>query len=512
MSLQSNNHVSKKKRTKYTTRACDYCKQRHLKCNGDVPCAQCSKRQINCAYTQKNVKRGPKPKKSVDENQRMSEKMVDVESATKLRGELDRYKMMLQEWEQKYFELLKNNQPKNCFAIPELSKELIMQVYQLYIDKVFPVFPHSFKTSSALCFQVIKKLAMNTFVLELGDTIQYLVHCIIFAHGLRINGNQDLSSLFIVKAESYIQYLFNNPRITEIPNQFLSVFANDLISCLYLFSYYKVQSGEFDIGRQALYYAYNILNMYVNEVNPSISHRIYANMAGMARSTIDMTHWIDNAHLLGIDANTPINRVYSSLLFCSPSLLRDPKNKPLPSNIYVPDVHNLSQEDLMLYQRMLIEFDETEEIIMKTESGSCTQNDVILTDYINSFKMIIYGCRALVLTQCSCIDQAIVCAETSIKYACSLKKQATFFSMALGLSYALLVCKCIGNNELLNMGYPILESYKDIYPLIKDILIILQEKDEKVDQAEQSKLPDWEAEPNSNINNTIVPVALEEKI
>jgi hypothetical protein len=505
MSLQSNNHVSKKKRTKYTTRACDYCKQRHLKCNGDIPCAQCSKRQINCAYTQKNVKRGPKPKKSVEDSLRMNDKvMVDAETSEKFKIELERYKALLQEWEHKYFELLKSNQPKSSVAIPDLGKDLIVQVYQIYVDKMFPVFPHQFKTSSALCFQVIKKLSMNSFILELGDTIQYLVHCIIFAHGLRLNGNPDLSNLFILKAESYIQYLFNNPKFIEIPSHFLSAFANDIISCLYLFSYYKVQSGEFDVARQTLYYAYNILNMYVNEVNPCISHRIYANMAGMARSTIDMTHWIDNAHLLGMEANTPINRVYSSLLFCSPSLLRDPKNKPLPSNIYVPDVQNLSQEDLMLYQRMLIEFDETEEIIMKTE-GNCESNP-ILNDYINSFKMIIYGCRALVLTQCACIDQAIVCAESSIKFACSLKKQASFFSMALGLSYALLVCKCIGNNELLNMGFPILESYKDMYPLIKDVIIILQEKDET------QKLPDWEAEPNSIIHNIVTPAIQEDNI
>jgi hypothetical protein len=499
MSLQSNNHLaSKKKRTKYTTRACDYCKQRHLKCNGDVPCSQCSKRQINCTYTQKNVKRGPKPKKTVEDSLRMSDKvMVDVESAAKFRGELDRYKMMLQEWEHKYFELLKSNQPKSSVAIPDLGKDLIMQVYQTYIDKVFPVFPHQFKTSSALCFQVIKKLSMNSFVMELSDTIQYLVHCVIFAHGLRLNGNQDLSNLFILKAESYIQYLFNNPRVVEIPNQFLSVFANDLIACLYLFNYYKVQSGEFDVARQTLYYAYNILNMYVNEVNPCISHRIYANMAGMARSTIDMTHWIDNAHLLGIEANTPINRVYSSLLFCSPSLLRDSKNKPLPSNIYVPDVQSLSQEDLMLYQRMLIEFDETEEIIIKTE-GNCEGNPV-LNDYLTSFKMIIYGCRALVLTQCAFIDQALTCAESAIKFAVQLKRQANYFSMALGLSYALLVCKCIGNTELINIGFPILESYKDTYPLIKEIISILQENEKDTKFISH----DWESAESNNIHNHI---------
>jgi hypothetical protein len=48
---------------RYTTRACDFCKARHLRCDGQDICFQCKKRNQLCNYTQKNVKRGPKPKK-----------------------------------------------------------------------------------------------------------------------------------------------------------------------------------------------------------------------------------------------------------------------------------------------------------------------------------------------------------------------------------------------------------------------------------------------------------------
>lgn len=47
---------------KYTTQACDFCKQRHLRCNGEIPCQQCLKRNQSCQFTQVNYKRGPKPR------------------------------------------------------------------------------------------------------------------------------------------------------------------------------------------------------------------------------------------------------------------------------------------------------------------------------------------------------------------------------------------------------------------------------------------------------------------
>jgi len=43
------------------TQACDFCKRRHMKCDGNHPCSQCHKRQQECLYSQRK-KRGPKPK------------------------------------------------------------------------------------------------------------------------------------------------------------------------------------------------------------------------------------------------------------------------------------------------------------------------------------------------------------------------------------------------------------------------------------------------------------------
>src|SRR2546430_2510876 len=48
---------------RYITHACDFCKQRHLRCDGTQPCMQCLNRRVTCEYSKRNVKRGPKPKK-----------------------------------------------------------------------------------------------------------------------------------------------------------------------------------------------------------------------------------------------------------------------------------------------------------------------------------------------------------------------------------------------------------------------------------------------------------------
>jgi len=293
----------------------------------------------------------------------------------------------------------------------------------------------------------------------------------VFAHGFRLMRNEPLASHYIIKADEYIHILFHSPLALGMPHQFYSNNIDNLISCLCLVGTFRIESGDFNMARQLYLQAFNILNMHVNDVNPEISHRVYANLSGMSRSTSDMSHWVDNAHLLGNEAGTSINRVHLSILYCSPSMLRDPKNKPLPPHLYIPEENTLRENDSVLYGRMLIEFDDTEEVINQEEAKR--ENDAVYLDYITSYKMIVYGCRSLVLAQCGCKDQALLCAEKSIHYAKNLKHHATYFAMTLGLAYALQVCKCLGNTILSNDGMVILESYRGFYPVVNEIINIL---------------------------------------
>lgn len=45
--------------------SCNFCKQRHIRCDGKIPCGQCVKRNLGCQYGLR-AKTGPKPKASAD--------------------------------------------------------------------------------------------------------------------------------------------------------------------------------------------------------------------------------------------------------------------------------------------------------------------------------------------------------------------------------------------------------------------------------------------------------------
>ncbi|OKP12230.1 hypothetical protein PENSUB_1966 [Penicillium subrubescens] len=42
----------RKKRRKYIARACNECKRRKIKCNGQAPCHRCGRQQIECVYVE----------------------------------------------------------------------------------------------------------------------------------------------------------------------------------------------------------------------------------------------------------------------------------------------------------------------------------------------------------------------------------------------------------------------------------------------------------------------------
>jgi len=90
-----------------------------------------------------------------------------------------------------------------------------------------------------------------------------------------------------------------------------------------------------------------------------------------------------------------------------------------------------------------------------------------------SYRMIVYGCRSLVLAQCGYKDQALECADKSIQSAKSIKTSVVYFAMALGLTYALQVCKSLGSSNLLNEGMNILDPFRTYYPIVCEIMNIL---------------------------------------
>jgi len=64
-SPNGNSGNSTQKRRKYSTRACVFCRNRHKKCDGGMPCLACDQRKQDCVYPEQQKKRGPKPRASL---------------------------------------------------------------------------------------------------------------------------------------------------------------------------------------------------------------------------------------------------------------------------------------------------------------------------------------------------------------------------------------------------------------------------------------------------------------
>jgi hypothetical protein len=46
-------------RSKYVKEACVECKIHHKKCDGSIPCSNCTKKNVNCILAEDKRKRGP---------------------------------------------------------------------------------------------------------------------------------------------------------------------------------------------------------------------------------------------------------------------------------------------------------------------------------------------------------------------------------------------------------------------------------------------------------------------
>jgi len=277
---------------------------------------------------------------------------------------------------------------------------------------------------------------------------------------------------FTTKGEAIAHALFIAPSV--LCPDFYATHADTLVACATLLGVLKLESGDFNGARLNFIQAYNVLNMNVSQVTARVAHRLYAHLAGMSRSTIDMNHWLSNAHSLGPEASTPINRVILSLLYCSPSLLRDPKNKVIPLFLQIPS--NSAQvplKDQTLYKNMLRELDETEAMIWDSE---VTKDNSASSDYITSFKIIIDGCRSMVFAQSGYADQASICAEKCIRDNKSLQARVSYWALPVTLAYSLQVVKTLNNQALFNEGIPLLSLYAEHYPIVTQIVQILSTK------------------------------------
>ncbi|CAG8548181.1 6278_t:CDS:1 [Racocetra fulgida] len=53
-------YQQQRRRGPYASKACNNCRQKHVKCSGKAPCKHCTLRNLECVFTNLDRKRGPK--------------------------------------------------------------------------------------------------------------------------------------------------------------------------------------------------------------------------------------------------------------------------------------------------------------------------------------------------------------------------------------------------------------------------------------------------------------------
>eukprot|EP01124_Arcella_intermedia_P020147 TRINITY_DN27660_c0_g1_i1.p1 TRINITY_DN27660_c0_g1~~TRINITY_DN27660_c0_g1_i1.p1 ORF type:complete len:617 (+),score=79.65 TRINITY_DN27660_c0_g1_i1:24-1874(+) len=452
--------------TRYTTRACDFCKARHLRCDGMDTCFQCKRRNQMCNYTLKNVKRGPKPKKKKartdgDDDPSYSggeETAVMSSPGPSWRGRMD----------DSLGRVPLDYLPMNMV---EPSYELVVNAIVTFMEKVSPFHPNNFTPQPQSVFESWKLLASNFQYSKLSDLVEAFVNCVILGHGSRVLGHEVLSSDFSIKAETLAHTLFIAHN-TIPPEQYVP-FADNLVAASTMLGVLKLESGDFNGARLCFIQGLNVLNMHITTVSPTVAHRLYAHMAGMSCSIADRGHWLSSAHSLGAEGETSANRVILVLLYCCPNLLRDTKNNPFPMLLNIAAKPQLKQEEHNLYQKMVKEIEDTENCInWNVEPSKDSTSECLL-----SYRIIIDGCRGMVYSQFGLADQSLLYAEKCIGECKALQNgqhNIIYWALPVVLAYSLLIAKSLNNGAIFNEGLPLLAPYCVQYPLVHHMMNILK--------------------------------------
>jgi len=324
-------------------------------------------------------------------------------------------------------------------------------------------------------------LLMNT---GLGISLDLkLMYAVSLAHGFRMTGQESAAIQFAnfsygIYREIFTSDLFHIGRYDETPPR--------IVSSLCLLIDLQIQEGDFKKARRIILDAYEVLDSHMDLVHPMVAHRVYSFMAGFSRNKGDLSHWVENANILGIESSTPINRVFLSFYQCSPGLLRSDGNILYPDNLSFPSSRNYADHfELVYFQQMITELMNTEEIVASYAAQH--YSDPLIAEYANCCYVVIHGCRSIIYAQSGNANNAYVCANKTFEYANLLKGEIVFQLIPLSLAYALKVLLSLGSFPIFEEGMRYLDVYSNCYPVVRSAIKSLKSSSLQT----QNGLPDF---------------------
>lgn len=324
--VQNNQMGEVKPKRRLISNACTFCKERHLKCDGNQPCSQCIQRARNdkCEY-KTAVKRGRKPnsKNSLVGKDKSPDKIESLENELKFWREkyfqakeqiqpstpenLETFSPLLaniQELDQSAFSVSPfNNQEmflmdvisnENSSAIMESIDSSIPICFSSFEKHVQPIFDFHLSVDINFDWQPWKKISLdsatsipNYSLHGLVDAFEFSTVCALGARMVSPPKGKSLSREFIQKAEKFSHLLFYSERA-----QCKYTGADRLVKILCLLVYYYAGSGNFEKAQMTAGLAYNVFCFNRALIPDTTLFRLYAFLAATSRSFKDKLHWI----------------------------------------------------------------------------------------------------------------------------------------------------------------------------------------------------------------------------
>lgn len=344
--------------------ACNFCKKRHIKCDGTFPCSQCIKRGIQCSFGAKS-KRGPKPKADL------------YDHCNKLMVDLEVQKQIAEYWKDQFMNTLSKHGNEVCLdsgisfdldndddyvtsteleksndnhsfnsrdndpidltlesvlseesihmdfneSIPNTYIESYQQEYVMNESRMIYALnefsqllssyapEYEFIPSPAIAMEVWNSTKADREAIEdYEKLVSMLEHSIGASFGFQILSDPESMRRFSKKTEDILHILFFQKEV-----QCIAEFAPKLIILLSLLSIFYSSDDKEGSKQSVIMLAYQIISMHRTKISPKMMHRVYFIMMILSETQVDRLHWFNQANALVSQAN-----ILSPMTVCAP--------------------------------------------------------------------------------------------------------------------------------------------------------------------------------------------------
>jgi len=460
----ANDSESKKSRTSLVTCACTFCKKRHLKCDGQLPCSNCvSKKQGDqCAYPQQ-AKRGrkPAPQPTPPSNQLAAYKFSNsLKNApepenvpngrdSNLLMELMKLRQEAEFWKQQYF-----REHEKCIAMQlQVSappvKETSIQLMQLsasiffrsaatklqailpfYVSVVDSDFPwHN--------FQGIRCDSYRPGLIAPEELINALEYAAICAMG-SIEHNIETSVEFANKAEDFLYILFWKEMIHKNENLAYRAFKVILTYTSYWWLNLNPLKAQL-IAQLALL----LWHAHQHVFPPVWCYQLFGILATSSKAFDERLRWVSSMRATMDRLSEPAENLTCLQMAFATSLSFVKWSSP-------GSLTELEKQTLLQFLELL--------------NGTYCSKWVIS----ERSRIVLAACKSLVFLHLGNEQSALeFCRETFDRFDCHLKVD---LGMLLALAAVAKVHRTITKEEIPEMYRDLMAKNQTQYPVIRDLL------------------------------------------